>query len=69
MEPTGLDVYLGNRGVAHCEIVVTGRGGHAGPARVARVAIPAALALATALGELPLTPATRASTLRRHRWP
>jgi acetylornithine deacetylase/succinyl-diaminopimelate desuccinylase-like protein len=31
-EPTGLDVLLGNRGLVWIDIVVTGRGGHAGMA-------------------------------------
>ena len=53
-EPTGLDVYLGNRGVAFCEITVTGRGGHAGLLESLDSPVPAALTLATALGNLTL---------------
>ena len=53
-EPTGLDVYLGNRGIVGCEIVVTGRGGHAGLLESLASPIPAALTLASALGSMPL---------------
>jgi len=54
-EPTNLAVYLGNRGVLGCEITVTGRGGHAGLLESLSSPVPTALALATALGELPLS--------------
>lgn len=58
-EPTGLDVFLGNRGVAFCEIAVTGRGGHAGLLESLASPIPTALAVASALGAMPLPASDR----------
>jgi acetylornithine deacetylase/succinyl-diaminopimelate desuccinylase-like protein len=54
-EPTGLDVYLGNRGVAAFEIDVQGRGGHAGLIHALDSPIAPALALYQAIEAMPLT--------------
>jgi acetylornithine deacetylase/succinyl-diaminopimelate desuccinylase-like protein len=54
-EPTGLDVFTGNRGVAWVRIRISGRGGHAGlPHASDNPVWPAAQAV-TALRALPLT--------------
>lgn len=54
-EPTGLDVFTGNRGVAWVRIKISGRGGHAGlPHASDNPVWPAAQAV-TALRALPLT--------------
>ena len=53
-EPTGLDVYLGNRGVVAWEIVVHGRGGHAGVVHALASPIGPALGLCQAIEALPL---------------
>jgi acetylornithine deacetylase/succinyl-diaminopimelate desuccinylase-like protein len=54
-EPTGLDVFLGNRGLVWMDVVVTGRGGHAGMAHALANPIDAAATLIGALGAIPLT--------------
>ncbi len=54
-EPTGLDVFLGNRGLVWMDIVVTGRGGHAGMAHALANPIDAAAALIDALNAIPMT--------------
>jgi acetylornithine deacetylase/succinyl-diaminopimelate desuccinylase-like protein len=54
-EPTGLGVFLGNRGLVWADIVVTGRGGHAGMAHALANPIEAAAALIDALNAVPLT--------------
>jgi acetylornithine deacetylase/succinyl-diaminopimelate desuccinylase-like protein len=54
-EPTGLDVFLGNRGLVWMDVAVTGRGGHAGMAHTLANPIDAAVALIGALGAIPLT--------------
>jgi acetylornithine deacetylase/succinyl-diaminopimelate desuccinylase-like protein len=54
-EPTGLDVFLGNRGLVWADIVVTGRGGHAGMAHALANPIDAAAALIDAVSAAPLT--------------
>ena len=51
-EPTSLDVYLGNRGVAWYEIVVQGRGGHAGQMHALQSPVPVAVDLCRAIGEM-----------------
>ncbi|ADB51203.1 M20 family metallopeptidase [Conexibacter woesei] len=55
-EPTGLDVYLGNRGLIWAAITVTGRGGHAGQAHALANPIAVASELIAALHavELPV---------------
>jgi acetylornithine deacetylase/succinyl-diaminopimelate desuccinylase-like protein len=53
-EPTGLDVYLGNRGLIWAAIAVTGRGGHAGQAHALANPIPVAGELIAALHALDL---------------
>lgn len=52
-EPTGLDVYLGNRGLVWLEITVHGRGGHAGLSHVLANPVPVAARLIAALHALP----------------
>jgi acetylornithine deacetylase/succinyl-diaminopimelate desuccinylase-like protein len=54
-EPTGLDVFLGNRGLVWMDVAVTGRGGHAGMAHTLANPIGAAATLIGALGAIPLT--------------
>ncbi len=54
-EPTGLDVFLGNRGLVWMDVVVTGRGGHAGMAHALANPIDAAATLIGALRDIPLT--------------
>ena len=54
-EPTGLDVFLGNRGLVWADIVVTGRGGHAGMAHALANPIDAAAGLIDAVSAAPLT--------------
>jgi len=54
-EPTGLDVFLGNRGLVWVDVVVTGRGGHAGMAHALANPIDAAATLIGALRAIPLT--------------
>jgi acetylornithine deacetylase/succinyl-diaminopimelate desuccinylase-like protein len=54
-EPTGLDVFLGNRGLVWADVVVSGRGGHAGMAHSLANPIDAAAALVDALNAIPLT--------------
>jgi len=54
-EPTGLDVFLGNRGLVWADVVVAGRGGHAGMAHALANPIDAAAALIDALNAIPLT--------------
>ncbi|HEY2868274.1 MAG TPA: M20/M25/M40 family metallo-hydrolase [Gaiellales bacterium] len=53
-EPTGLGVFLGNRGLVWADVVVTGRGGHAGMAHALANPIDAAAALIDALNAVPL---------------
>jgi acetylornithine deacetylase/succinyl-diaminopimelate desuccinylase-like protein len=48
-EPTGLRLFLGNRGVVWVDVVITGRGGHAGLAHRLRNPILAASAVVEAL--------------------
>jgi acetylornithine deacetylase/succinyl-diaminopimelate desuccinylase-like protein len=54
-EPTGLDVFLGNRGLVWMDIAVAGRGGHAGMAHALANPIDAAATLIDALNAIPLT--------------
>jgi acetylornithine deacetylase/succinyl-diaminopimelate desuccinylase-like protein len=54
-EPTALDVYLGNRGVVAFEIVVRGRGGHAGLIHALDSPIGPALAVCQEVEAMPLT--------------
>jgi acetylornithine deacetylase/succinyl-diaminopimelate desuccinylase-like protein len=54
-EPTGLRIFLGNRGLVWMDVAVTGRGGHAGMAHALANPIDAAPALIGALGAIPLT--------------
>src|SRR5690348_6315957 len=54
-EPTGLGVFLGNRGLVWADVVVTGRGGHAGMAHALANPIEAAGVLIDALNAAPLT--------------
>jgi acetylornithine deacetylase/succinyl-diaminopimelate desuccinylase-like protein len=54
-EPTGLDVFLGNRGLVWMDVVVSGRGGHAGMAHELANPIDAAATLIGALRAIPLT--------------
>jgi acetylornithine deacetylase/succinyl-diaminopimelate desuccinylase-like protein len=54
-EPTGLALFLGNRGLVWADIVVTGRGGHAGMAHVLANPIETAAILIDALNAVPLT--------------
>jgi acetylornithine deacetylase/succinyl-diaminopimelate desuccinylase-like protein len=53
-EPTSLDVYLGNRGVVAFEIVVHGRGGHAGLIHALDSPVAPAVALCQAIATMPL---------------
>jgi acetylornithine deacetylase/succinyl-diaminopimelate desuccinylase-like protein len=53
-EPTGLDVLLGNRGLVWVDIVVTGRGGHAGMAHALANPIDATATLIGALTGIPM---------------
>ncbi len=53
-EPTGLDVFLGNRGLVWADVVLTGRGGHAGMAHALANPIDTAAALIDALNAIPL---------------
>jgi acetylornithine deacetylase/succinyl-diaminopimelate desuccinylase-like protein len=53
-EPTGLDIFLGNRGVVWLEIAVHGRGGHAGLSHLLANPVPVAARLAAKLHVLPL---------------
>ena len=52
-EPTALDVYLGNRGVVACEIIIQGRGGHAGMIHALDSPIGPAVALCQAIEAMP----------------
>jgi acetylornithine deacetylase/succinyl-diaminopimelate desuccinylase-like protein len=52
-EPTGLDVYLGNRGIVACEITIHGRGGHAGLIHALDSPVGPAIALCRALESMP----------------
>jgi acetylornithine deacetylase/succinyl-diaminopimelate desuccinylase-like protein len=54
-EPTGLAVFLGNRGLVWMDVAVTGRGGHAGMPHALANPIDAAAALIGALRAIPLT--------------
>jgi acetylornithine deacetylase/succinyl-diaminopimelate desuccinylase-like protein len=54
-EPTGLGIFLGNRGLVWMDVAVTGRGGHAGMAHTLANPIDAAAALIGALGAIRLT--------------
>jgi acetylornithine deacetylase/succinyl-diaminopimelate desuccinylase-like protein len=54
-EPTGLDVYLGNRGIVAFEIVIHGRGGHAGLVHALASPIAPAVALCQEIETMPLT--------------
>jgi acetylornithine deacetylase/succinyl-diaminopimelate desuccinylase-like protein len=54
-EPTGLRVFVGNRGLVWLRIVIHGRGGHAGLIHLIDNATSCASMLATALESLPLT--------------
>jgi acetylornithine deacetylase/succinyl-diaminopimelate desuccinylase-like protein len=53
-EPTGLDVFLGNRGLVWAKFSVLGRGGHAGQLAHLDDPVPPALTLIEKLRELPL---------------
>lgn len=54
-EPTQLDVFLGNRGTVAMEIVVHGRGGHAGLIHALESPIGPVIRLAQAIETMPLT--------------
>ncbi len=54
-EPTGLDVFLGNRGLVWMDVAVAGRGGHAGMAHALANPIDAAAALIGTIAAIPLT--------------
>ncbi len=54
-EPTGLGLFLGNRGLVWVDVVVTGRGGHAGMAHALANPIDATGALIGALNAIPMT--------------
>ena len=54
-EPTGLGVFHGNRGLVWMDVIVTGRGGHAGMAHALANPIDAAAALIDALNAIPLS--------------
>lgn len=53
-EPTGLDVFTGNRGVAWLRIKISGRGGHAGLPHACENPVWAAARAVTALEALPM---------------
>lgn len=53
-EPTGLHVFLGNRGLIWVEIRIRGRGGHAGLVHMLSNPVVPAVTLAEELGRLPL---------------
>jgi acetylornithine deacetylase/succinyl-diaminopimelate desuccinylase-like protein len=53
-EPTGLDVFTGNRGVMWFRIRILGRGGHAGLAHTVVNPLPVAARVVAALDELPM---------------
>jgi acetylornithine deacetylase/succinyl-diaminopimelate desuccinylase-like protein len=53
-EPTGLDVFLGNRGLIWMKVTVRGRGGHAGLIHALANPIEPAVALAGELARIPL---------------
>jgi acetylornithine deacetylase/succinyl-diaminopimelate desuccinylase-like protein len=53
-EPTGLDVFLGNRGLVWADVVVSGRGGHAGMAHALANPIDVAATLIGALLAIPM---------------
>jgi acetylornithine deacetylase/succinyl-diaminopimelate desuccinylase-like protein len=53
-EPTGLDVFTGNRGVAWLRIKISGRGGHAGLPHACDNPVTVAARAVTALEALPL---------------
>ncbi|MBV9943841.1 MAG: M20/M25/M40 family metallo-hydrolase [Solirubrobacterales bacterium] len=53
-EPTGLDVFLGNRGLLWATVTVHGRGGHAGQLPYLHDPVPPSAALIEALARLPL---------------
>ncbi len=54
-EPTGLDVFTGNRGVAWLRIKISGRGGHAGLPHACDNPVTVAARTVTALDALPLS--------------
>jgi acetylornithine deacetylase/succinyl-diaminopimelate desuccinylase-like protein len=54
-EPTGLDVFVGNRGLVWLEISIGGRGGHAGLSHALANPVPVAARVISALHQLPLT--------------
>ncbi len=53
-EPTGLDIFLGNRGIVAFEITIEGRGGHAGMIHALASPVGPALRLAQAIEGMPL---------------
>jgi acetylornithine deacetylase/succinyl-diaminopimelate desuccinylase-like protein len=53
-EPTGLDLFLGNRGLLWIEVKIRGRGGHAGMSHALASPIGPAVELARELARLPL---------------
>src|SRR5215218_1347583 len=53
-EPTGLAVYLGNRGIGRYLITVHGRGGHSGQTHALDNPVPPALAVCQAIGAMEL---------------
>jgi acetylornithine deacetylase/succinyl-diaminopimelate desuccinylase-like protein len=53
-EPTGLDIFTGNRGVAWLRIKISGRGGHAGLPHACDNPVSAAVRAVNALEALPL---------------
>jgi len=53
-EPTGLSVFLGNRGLIWMEVTIRGRGGHSGLSHTLANPIDAAVALAAELARIPL---------------
>jgi acetylornithine deacetylase/succinyl-diaminopimelate desuccinylase-like protein len=54
-EPTGLDVFLGNRGLVWLEISIAGLGGHAGLSHALANPVPVAARVISALHQFPLT--------------
>jgi acetylornithine deacetylase/succinyl-diaminopimelate desuccinylase-like protein len=53
-EPTGLSVFLGNRGLIWSEVAIRGRGGHAGQSHTLANPIDPAVALGAELAGIPL---------------
>ncbi len=54
-EPTGLDVYLGNRGIARAIVTISGRGGHSGQLHALASPLLPAARVVQALNEMTFT--------------